>query len=99
MRVACLLQDGRSWRCGSFSGLLPAHLLGGHADLVTRRWIFKRQGPGRPPMRPSIRTVILRMAGENPNWGYRRIAGELARTGRRVGASTVWAILKRAGID
>jgi transposase InsO family protein len=50
-------------------------------------------------MRPSIRTVILRMAGENPNWGYRRIAGELARTGRRVGASTVCAILKRAGID
>jgi hypothetical protein len=39
------------------------------------------------------------MARENPNWGYRRIAGELAGMGRQTGASTVWAILKRAGID
>src|ERR1700716_3246567 len=39
------------------------------------------------------------MARENPNWGYRRITGELAGMGRQTGASTVWAILKRAGID
>lgn len=54
---------------------------------------------GRPPTRPSIRELILRMARENPTWGYRRIAGELAGMGRQVGASTVWTILKRAGID
>src|SRR4030081_1791097 len=77
----------------------PGTLLRWHADLVKRRWTFTRQPPGRPPTRPSIRAVILRMARENPNWGYRRVAGELAGMGRHVGASTVWAILKRAGID
>jgi putative transposase len=39
------------------------------------------------------------MAAENPTWGYRRIAGELARLGRAVAPATVWAILKKAGID
>ncbi|MEU4702826.1 integrase core domain-containing protein [Nonomuraea dietziae] len=43
--------------------------------------------------------MALRLARENPLWGYRRIAGELAAVGSRVGASTVWLILKKAGID
>src|SRR4030088_672720 len=77
----------------------PGTLLRWHADLVKRRWTFKRQRSGRPPTRPSIRELILRMARENPNWGYRRVAGELAGLGRQIGASTVWSILKRAGID
>src|ERR1700716_4593637 len=76
----------------------PGTLLRWHADLVKRRWTFKRQPPGRPPTRPSIRALILRMAREHPNWGYRRITGELAGMGRQTGASTVWAILKRASI-
>ncbi|MFE6157410.1 integrase core domain-containing protein [Streptomyces sp. NPDC056486] len=46
-----------------------------------------------------MRELVLRMAAENAHWGYRRIAGELARLGRPVGASTVWAILRRAGVD
>ena len=41
----------------------------------------------------------MRLARENPTWGYRRIHGELARLGMTIAASTVWAILKRAGID
>src|SRR4030081_2211358 len=77
----------------------PGTLLRWHADLLTRRWTFTRQRPGRPPTRPSIRELILRMAQENPNWGYRRLAGELAGMGRQTGASTVWAILKRARIN
>jgi putative transposase len=77
----------------------PGTLLRWHADLITRRWTVKRQRSRRPPTAPSVRRVIVRLASENPGWGYRRIAGELAGMGRQVGASTVWTILKRAGID
>ncbi|MGW0202370.1 hypothetical protein [Nonomuraea sp. NPDC003201] len=77
----------------------PGMLLRRHADLVRRRWTFKRRRQGRPATRPSVRLLVLRMARENPLWGYRRIAGELAGLGYRVGASTVWLILKKAGID
>jgi transposase InsO family protein len=82
-------------------GLLftPGTLLRWHADLVKRRWTYKRKTPGRPPTRPTIRALVLRLAAENPTWGYRRIAGELAGLGRKVGPSTVWKILHEAGID
>jgi transposase len=46
-----------------------------------------------------LRELVLRLAAENPTWGYRRIAGELAGLGHKVAPSTVWAILKKAGID
>ncbi|MEV4365311.1 hypothetical protein [Nonomuraea sp. NPDC049625] len=77
----------------------PGTLLRWHADLVRRRWTFKRGSQGRSPIRASGRALVLRLARENPRWGYRRIAGELASLGCRVGASTVWLILKKAGID
>jgi putative transposase len=77
----------------------PGTVLRWHADLVKRRWTYKRTHPGRPPTRPTIRELVLRMAAENCGWGYRRIAGELGRAGRKVAPSTVWAILKKAGID
>jgi hypothetical protein len=67
----------------------PGTLLRWHSDLITRRWTTKRQQPGRPPTSPPLRRLILRLAGENPDWGYRRIAGEPAALGRQVGASTV----------
>jgi putative transposase len=55
--------------------------------------------PGRPPTARSIRALVLRLARDNPSWGYRRIHGELATLGIKVAASTVWEILKTNGIQ
>jgi transposase InsO family protein len=80
--------------------VVPATILRWHCDLVARKWTFTdRRRPGRPRTGASIRTLILRMARENPMWGHRRIQGELARLGYTIAASTVWEILHAAGID
>jgi transposase len=78
----------------------PATILRWHRDLVKRRWTQPRghrSGGRRTP--PELRRLVLRLAAENSSWGYRRIHGELAGLGYQVAASTVWSILKRAGID
>src|SRR5439155_23264976 len=54
---------------------------------------------GRPRTLRSIRLLVLRLARENCSWGYRRIHGELLVLGVKVAASTVWEILREAGID
>jgi putative transposase len=80
--------------------ITPAALLRWHRRLVARKWDdTNRRRPGRPPTAASIRTLITRMATENPVWGHRRIQGELARLGYRIAPSTVWSILTAAGID
>jgi putative transposase len=77
----------------------PRTLLRWHARLVARRWSYPRRQPGRPPVAQSVRALVLRMAQENPTWGYRRIQGELVGLGHPIAASTVWTILKKAGLD
>jgi putative transposase len=77
----------------------PRTVLRWHADLVRRRWTFPRHAPGRPRTGQSVRALVLEMARDNPSWGYRRIHGELAGLGHKIAPSTVWKILKDAGID
>jgi transposase len=79
----------------------PNTVLRWHRDLIAG-WHAARSEPkrlGQPPTVRSIRLLVLRMVQENPSWGYRRVHGELLVLGVRVAASTVWEILKDAGID
>jgi len=79
----------------------PDTILRWHRDIVRRRRAPRsiRGKSGRPATRRNIKTLVLRLARENPEWGYRRIHGELAGLGVKIAASTVWEILKKAEID
>jgi putative transposase len=78
----------------------PATIFRWHRNLVARTWTYTdRRRPGRPSTGTPVKTLIIRMARENPAWGHRRIQGELARLGYVIAASTVWEILHAAGID
>ena len=78
----------------------PATLLAWHRRLAAKRYdTSKRHKPGRQPTVPSVARLIVRLAKENPLWGHRRIHGELTKLGVTVAPSTVWKILRAAGID
>ena len=78
----------------------PATLLTWHRRLAAKKYdTSKRRKPGRPPTVRSIARLVVRLAKENPLWGYRRIHGELTKLGLAVAPSTVWEILRAAGID
>src|SRR4030095_14149052 len=77
----------------------PDTVLRWHRDLIARRHAARSRPrhTGRPRSLRSIRALVLRLARENPAWGYRRLHGELLVLGVRVAASTIWEILHEAG--
>jgi putative transposase len=78
----------------------PATLLAWHRRLAAGKYdTSKRRRPGRPPTVRSIARLAVRLARENTLWGYRRVHGELTKLGVTVAASTVYEILRTAGID
>jgi transposase InsO family protein len=76
----------------------PATLLRWHRELVARRWTYRRTGRGRTGLDQQIVDLVVRLAGENPRWGYLRIVGECRKLGLRVSATSVRRILRRHGL-
>jgi Transposase len=76
----------------------PDTLLRWHRQLIARKWTYGRTSVNRRQVLVEIRRLVVRMAEENPMWGYTRMQGALKNVGHRVGRSTIRRILKAAGL-
>jgi putative transposase len=94
LAAASRLLPRNRWR--SFL-ITPGTLLCWHRRLVARRWTYAHPA-GRPPMRREVHELVLRLARDNPRWGYQRIVGELKGLGVSVSATTVRTWLRAAGL-
>jgi transposase len=77
----------------------PETLLRWHRDLVAKHWTYPHARQGRPSIPEGTTSLVLRLANENPTWGYRRIHGELTTMGITIAPSSVWENLKRHGVE
>jgi hypothetical protein len=92
--VSQVLPRGR-WSCFF---VRPETLLRWHRRLVAGAWTYPHRGTGRPPLDQELQPLIVRLARENPRWGYQRIQGELLRLGMRVSATAIRTTLRRQWI-
>jgi hypothetical protein len=77
----------------------PETLLRWHRRLVAGAWTYPHRQTGRPPLDHHIQQLIVRLAAENPRWGYQRVQGELLRLGVRVSATAIRTTLRRHRLD
>ena len=85
----------RRWSCFPVT---PETLLAWHRRLVKRRWTYSHRHLGRPRVDEETTALVVRLASENPRWGYRRIQGELLKLGIHLAASTIARILRDHGL-
>jgi transposase InsO family protein len=98
-KLAGAVAGGKARLRRSLLVVSPETVLRWHRDLVRRKWTCTRRGPsGRPPLGAEIEALILRLAEENPRWGYGRIHGELVKLGYTVSRSAVRDVLRRRGV-
>jgi putative transposase len=90
------VQPGSRWSCFLVQ---PETLLRWHRRLVAGAWTYPHRRTGRPPLDQEVQQLIVRLANENPTWGYQRIKGELQHLGVRVSATAIRATLRRHGLD
>jgi transposase len=76
----------------------PGTILRWHRRLVARKWTQPYRRGGRPPLAEQVVALILRLARENPRWGYQRIQGELKKLGVSVSATTIRTVLLGNGL-
>ena len=97
LAAASRLLPRERWRCFPVS---PQTVLRWHRELVRRKWTYlHRRRPGRPRVRAEVTTLVLRLAKENPRWGYLRIQGELKKLGLSISATAVCSLLRRYGFQ
>ena len=80
----------------------PDTILRWHRELVAQKWDYtdrRKKKPGRPAISDEVKQLVLRMAKENPDWGYDRIQGALGNLGHEISDQTVGNILKAHGIE
>jgi putative transposase len=85
----------RSW---SAFPVRPETILHWHRGLIARQWTYPHRKPGRPAIAAEVRELVVRLARENPSWGYLRLVGELRKLGIVVSATSVRNILIKAGL-